>query len=187
MVAVAIPLALAVAGPDTFRDPGFFKPRSVTAALVPLTLAVAIGLGVRRAGRLGPAAAAMMCVASLAVTVAADFVPGLQREDWRGVARVLETTGPTAVVAFRGADDPLNVYLTGGVEELEPGTRVRTIVVARRESDDRRRPRRRARRPAGERRIGAIDVFTFTAGGGREVDPAVLAELDGVPVAPCCT
>jgi mannosyltransferase len=65
--------------------------RNVIAALVPLIGAVGLGLGGRRAGIPGLAAAALVSVAWVGTNLAVAHHPGLQRPDWR---RVLGALGP---------------------------------------------------------------------------------------------
>jgi mannosyltransferase len=73
---VLMPLALAVAGPDRVLN------KNLLPALVPLALVVATGLGARRAGMLGAAGTAGLCVISILVVVRVADTPRLQRPDW---------------------------------------------------------------------------------------------------------
>lgn len=69
--------------------------RNVLVLLIPLIVLIAGGLGARRAGTLGLAGAATLCVIGLvaAIGVAAD--ESFQRPDWRGVVRAIGSSPPT--------------------------------------------------------------------------------------------
>jgi mannosyltransferase len=86
---LALNLALIVAGVDDLIT------RNVIALWVPAALIVAAGLGARRAGALGLAAASILCASGItaAVGVAADS--SFQRPDWNAVARVLGPRPPS--------------------------------------------------------------------------------------------
>jgi mannosyltransferase len=80
----------------------YFLDRNAIVALVPLILAVAIGLGARRGGWVGPAAtlcAAAVCLVAI-IQVARD--PLLQRTDWHSIARVVERQPRDRVVVMNG-------------------------------------------------------------------------------------
>jgi mannosyltransferase len=114
--AVLVPIALALVGAD------YLITRNLIAGWVPAALVVAAGFGARRAGPLGPALAAALCLLSLAVVVAVDADPSYQRSDWRGAARAAgaPVAGGRAFVLtpVLGAT-PLSLY-----------TRVRTLPAA---------------------------------------------------------
>ncbi|MEX2195843.1 MAG: glycosyltransferase family 39 protein [Thermoleophilaceae bacterium] len=107
--ALLIPLALAVAGVD------FILTRNLIAALVPLLIVFAAGLGARAAGVTGPAVAAALCTlwAVLIVWVAAE--PDYHRQNWRGAAQVLGPPAVDRVVVATpvNGSEPLQVYLPG--------------------------------------------------------------------------
>lgn len=63
--------------------------RNTIALWVPAALLVAGGLGARRAGLLGAAAAAVLCTIGIVAAIGVARDRGFQRPDWRGVARVL--------------------------------------------------------------------------------------------------
>jgi mannosyltransferase len=84
VTAIALPLTIALVGPDTFLQ------KTMIMAWLPLTLVVAIGFGVGRAGRAGVAAAAALCVLGIAVVVAVAASPTLQRDEWRGAAEAID-------------------------------------------------------------------------------------------------
>ena len=71
---IAAPVVLALAGAD------YLLARNLLPLWVPLAVAVAIGLGTRRGGRLGVGAAAALALGSLWLLVAVPLDPGLQRE-----------------------------------------------------------------------------------------------------------
>jgi hypothetical protein len=108
--AVAAPLAIALVGTDAFVG------RYLIAALIPLVLAVAVGLGASRPAAPGLVAAAALAVVSLVAveTVARD--PELQRPDWRAVAAAVDASpGPRLVVVDVNGlqSSPLDHYLPG--------------------------------------------------------------------------
>jgi hypothetical protein len=85
--AALVPLVLAIAGSD------YLLPRNLIAVYVPIILVAAAGLA--RAGRLGTAAAALVCAVALTVNIEVATDAKLQRDDWRGAAKAL---GPTQAV-----------------------------------------------------------------------------------------
>jgi len=105
--AVLTPIALSLVGPD------YFLGRNVLVAFVPLTLVVASGFGARRAGGLGIAGTAALCLAMLAFVVEMNRAPRLQREDLRNAATAIGSPrGPRAIVTVNYfADVPLEYYL----------------------------------------------------------------------------
>jgi uncharacterized membrane protein len=86
---VLIPLALALLGAD------YLAPRNVVAAMMPLTVMIAVILAAPSTGRLGLALAALIVIAFLAVSIDVNFNVRLQRSDWRDVAKAL-AAGPLA-------------------------------------------------------------------------------------------
>ena len=115
--AVAIPLLLAL-GPVGLD---FILARNLLPALVPLLLAVAVALGIRRAGRLGTGIAALLLAYSLGFCIWASAAPDLQRPDWKAVAdRLGEPDGPRATVTWALGEAPLRFYLSTGAIQLKP-------------------------------------------------------------------
>jgi hypothetical protein len=115
--AVAIPLLLAL-GP-VGKD--FILARNLLPALVPFLLAVAVALGIRRAGRFGTGIAALLLVYSLGFCIWASAAPDLQRPDWKAVAaRLGEPDGPRATVTWVIGEAPLRYYLSTGAIQLKP-------------------------------------------------------------------
>ena len=107
--AAGVPLVLAVAGAD------YLVTRNAIAGLLPFVLLLAIGLGARRAGLAGLAAAAVLCGIGIGAVVAVDARPEFQRDDWRGAARLLgRTRVPRAVVVSPAKGlAPLAAYVRG--------------------------------------------------------------------------
>ena len=87
--------------------------RNLLPLFLPLLLALAIGYAARRAGLLGLACCAALCLTSLAYVVQMNRLPRLQREDLRHAAEVIgPAQGPRAVVTVNFfADVPLAYYL----------------------------------------------------------------------------
>jgi 4-amino-4-deoxy-L-arabinose transferase-like glycosyltransferase len=81
--AIVVPVALAVVGID------FVNSRNLIGALVPLAVAIAGGLGARRAGHIGLAAAVALTAISIAMIGALQGDPSAQRPRWRQVSAVL--------------------------------------------------------------------------------------------------
>jgi uncharacterized membrane protein len=106
--AVAIPLALAIVAPD--KD--YFLARNLIAAVVPLLVAMAIGVTLRGARRAGIAVGAALFVYSLGFSIAASVSPALQRPDWEAVAeRLGEPERPRAIVSWTLGQASLRHYL----------------------------------------------------------------------------
>src|SRR5262249_33771976 len=82
--AVVVPLLAVAVGIDVFLS------RYLIAAIVPLIVAVAVGLGARRAVWIGAVAVTVLCVALLITVVAVVRDPELQKPDWSAVARAFE-------------------------------------------------------------------------------------------------
>jgi mannosyltransferase len=106
-VALLIPAALAVTHLEDV-----FNGRNVMATWVPWVVVLACGLGAARAGRNGALLGAAICALSLLVIAAVDLMPGYQREDWRGVARALQSpAAPRVIVAPELGAAPLFIYM----------------------------------------------------------------------------
>lgn len=108
-LAIALPLVLALAGAD------YVNPRNVLPALPVLLIGVGLACGTWRLwGRVAYASAAGLVVLFLAVDVAVTRSPRLQRDDWRGAARIIaaDSPAPTAIALTpAGSESPLSVYL----------------------------------------------------------------------------
>jgi mannosyltransferase len=110
VAALAAPALLALAGEDHVVT------RNVLAAL-PLAAALA-GAGLAAAAAVAPwpaaAATAAICLLWLVAVLGVAVDPALQRDDWRGAARALGTTGDERIVVTApGALVPLRYYLPG--------------------------------------------------------------------------
>jgi hypothetical protein len=92
IVAIVIPLALALAGED------YFAPRNLIADWIPLSAALALVLGARAAGRPGTVLAVVACLAAAAVLVVTDLDARLQRADWSAVAAALGSGSPDRAI-----------------------------------------------------------------------------------------
>lgn len=115
--AIGVPLLLALGPGGT----DFVLARNLLPALVPLLLAVAIALGVRRAPRLGGGLAALLLAYSLGFCVWVSASPDLQRPDWKAVAdRLGEPHGPRATVTWVIGLAPLRYYLEDGATQSKP-------------------------------------------------------------------
>jgi len=93
----------------------YLAPRNVIYAWPLLALALAAGLGARRAGRLGVAAAGLLCALSAAIVVAGPLDDRLQRDDWRATTRAAVGAGgsPVLVVTPRFIAAPVVEYYAG--------------------------------------------------------------------------
>ena len=108
--ALAVALVLALLGGD------YYLSRYLLAAWLPVMLAVAVGMGAQRSGRVGVAVAAGLCALSLFVVLSVNERPELQRDDWRGIARTLGPAPPGAraiVVSPINGSTPLGLYMPG--------------------------------------------------------------------------
>ena len=119
----ALAAAAALAGHDYVIE------RNLLPALVPLSVAVAIGLAGGR--RLGAVLAAALCVYWAAYAIHVVQTPNLQRPDLRGLtARIGPPRGARAIVGWRLAADPVDYYLADGARRLFGGTEpVREVVL----------------------------------------------------------
>ncbi len=114
-VLVPLGLALAVPGKD------YVLARNLIPALVPLLVAVAIGMSLSRARRTGTVLAAVLVVYSLGFSVWASFSPSVQRPDWRAVAdRIGEPAAPRAIVLWTLGAASLRWYLSTGSFQAQP-------------------------------------------------------------------
>jgi mannosyltransferase len=122
--AAGVPLVLAIAGHD------YFDVRNLIAAWLPLAIVVTGGLLSKRAGGLGIAAVAALVLIEATATIGVALEPGWQREDWRGAATALGTSGdPRAVmVQPHFGQEPLQLYLPGTGVMPPAGAFVREVV-----------------------------------------------------------
>jgi mannosyltransferase len=142
VAAIAVPLVLALGGQD------YFITKNLLGAALPITLVPAVGFSVRRAPRLGLAAACAACLASLAIVVAVNTDTNLQRDDWRGAAEGLGPAhGARAIVVSPGTESPaMEIYLPKALTMPPRGSRVSEIDLLDVDGRD-----FRPQRPAGAR------------------------------------
>ena len=156
--AVLAALALALLGQD------YLLARNLLPAYVPLAVAVACGLGARRAGRLGIALAGALCALFATISIYSDARPALRNDDWRGVASSLGPAKQRRLIVspFLG-DDPLIYYLGDHVRRDNSFVgAVRDLVVVS------YGPPRGRGAPAGfarqvSRQVGYFSVTAYTA------------------------
>jgi mannosyltransferase len=164
-LALLLPVALAVAGPD------YLLARNLLPAYVPLAVVVSCGLGARRAGWIGTAAAAALCAVLAGFAVYSDARPALRNDDWRGVAEHLRPLRPGEVVLspFLG-DEPLIYYLGAGIhrDDSFAGRASRVAVVGYGP------PRGRAGLPAAFSRHSVERVSYFTVSVYRAPRPTLV-------------
>ena len=93
--------------------------RNLLALWPPAAIVVAAGLGARRAGPLGTAAAAAICVTGVIAVIGVAVDRDFQRPDWRAVGRVLGAEPPHSVheraILVQDYRDllPLSLYVHG--------------------------------------------------------------------------
>jgi len=104
--------------------------RNLIVAWVPAALVVAVGPTARRAGRPGAAVGIALVVVLAAVSVATTVVPGLGREDWRGLAGELAPVpGGRLLAVMPGHEErSLRQYL-GGLERPQRADRPEELLV----------------------------------------------------------
>jgi 4-amino-4-deoxy-L-arabinose transferase-like glycosyltransferase len=108
---VAGPMAVALLAPD--KD--YVLARNLLPALVPLLVAVAIGVTSYRARRVGTVIASVLIVYSLGFCVWVSLSPAWQRPDWNAVAaRLGEPEAPRAIVLWTLGAASLRYYLSTG-------------------------------------------------------------------------
>ena len=83
LAGVGLPLLLALAGAD------YLAPRNVIAAMIPVTVLIALLATWPRAGVAGLIALALSAAGFLTITLDVDLSPRLQRGNWRDLARTL--------------------------------------------------------------------------------------------------
>jgi len=117
LASIAIPVLLAVVpgGKD------FVLARNVVPALVPLLVAVAIGVTLPAARRLGTAIAAALLVYSLGFCVWASLATSVHRPAWDDVAAEIgEPEAPRATVTWLLGLASLRYYLSTGAIQVTP-------------------------------------------------------------------
>ena len=135
LACVGIPVLLAFAGLD------YVSTRNLLPAWPVLGLAIAVGLGARRAGPVGAALAVALCGVLTAVTITTAASPRLGPDDWLPVARGLGGPGAQRVVmAPRSISMPLALERPGLATLPAAGVRVEEIDILRRGGAARRSP-----------------------------------------------
>ncbi len=108
---VAIPLALGLIAPS--KD--YVLARNLLPALVPLLVAVAVGVTLPNARRIGMAIAASLILYSFGFAIWTNFSQALQRPDWDAVAADLgDPEAPRAMVTWTLGQASLRYYLDVG-------------------------------------------------------------------------
>jgi len=116
-VTIAGPLTLALVAPG--KD--YVLARNLLPALVPLLVAVAIGVTARRARCSGMVIASVLVAYSLGFCVWVSLAPAWQRPDWDTVAaRLGEPTAPRAIVLWTLGAASLRYYLSTGSFQAQP-------------------------------------------------------------------
>jgi mannosyltransferase len=116
-VTVVAPVALALLAPG--KD--YVLARNLLPALVPLLVAVAAGLTLRRARRSGTILAVVLVAYSFGFSVWASVSPALQRPDWSAVASAIgEPAVPRAMVTWTLGEASLRYYLSTGSVQVQP-------------------------------------------------------------------
>ncbi len=169
---VLLPIVLVAFGAD------YLAPRNLVAAMIPVTMLVAVLVGAPAAGRLGAALAATAVAALLAISIDVDLSPRLQRGNWRGVADVLRG-GPRdrAITTVQLGSAPLEYYLPG-LHNLRAGYSVSVSAIDETGYSPLRPSAGRSPAP-GFRMIGRVNVdglivYRFAALSPRPVAEATL-------------
>jgi 4-amino-4-deoxy-L-arabinose transferase-like glycosyltransferase len=117
LAAIGIPLVIALLLPS--KD--FLLARNVIPALLPLLIAIAIGLTLPAARRLGAAIGTVLVAYSLGFCIWASFAPDLQRPDWDAVAAEIgEPQASRATVTWVLGEASLRYYLSTGAIQVVP-------------------------------------------------------------------
>jgi 4-amino-4-deoxy-L-arabinose transferase-like glycosyltransferase len=184
VVAILLPFVMALAGAD------YLAPRNLIADYVPLSAALAAGLGSRATARAGIAAAAVVCLAGAGVVTATDLYPRLQRGDWSTLAAAIrDAPRAHAIVTVEDGAAPLEYYL--------PHARLRYLSVHARIAvreidlvgyaplrDDPGHPPTPAFTAAGTADVHGLLVYRFTASRAQRISGRFLRSLaitDGQP------
>lgn len=103
---VLIPIMLALVGVD------YLAPRNLVAAMVPVTVLLAVVIAAKRAGPIGLLLGGALALAMLAITLDVQRAPRLQRGDWAALASVLRRAAPEHVVTtVHLGTAPLRYYM----------------------------------------------------------------------------
>jgi mannosyltransferase len=139
VLAFIVPLALALAGVD------YVEPRNLLSSLLPILVLTAGGLEVAGralwkarggAARLRLAPAVALTAAFCAVLALITWNPQFQRDNWRGLSKLVDQRGQVGVLLTQpsSAGKPLDYYLSDPLPRLAPpkfpcGVRTRRIVI----------------------------------------------------------
>jgi mannosyltransferase len=105
---VIIPIVLVGFGAD------YLAPRNLVAAMIPVTVVIAVVSVWPGTGRAGIALAALIAIAFLAISLDVDASPRLQRGNWRDVAKALRgEPRERAITTVELGSAPLEYYLHG--------------------------------------------------------------------------
>ncbi len=118
---VLLPILLVAFGAD------YLAPRNLVAAMIPVTVVIAVVVSARRAGRAGLMLGGVIAIAFLAISLDVDLSPRLQRGNWRALARALRGGAgggrDYAITTVQLGSLPLEYYLPG-LHELREGSSV---------------------------------------------------------------
>jgi mannosyltransferase len=163
---VAVPVALAAVGHD------FVYFRNLIDVALPFALFVGAVLGARRAGFLGPAAAAALALLSVFVVVRVSSVESLERDDWRAVNQMLGAPRPGRLVVTGPWDSfPLRLYRRDLAPLGPAGADVDEIDLVGVTIPPRLRPRPPFE-PLGERLVQHVKVIRYRSESRRWVRPS---------------
>jgi mannosyltransferase len=154
---IGLPLLLAVA-----HVVDVFNFRNALAAWLPVVIVLAAGLP---AGRAGVALTGVIAAALLTATLAIAVAPGPQRDSWRDVARVIDSSSGRRIIA--GETGELTYTLPYYAPQLRPlpvaGIRVREIDLVGHVDADWRLPRLPQFRLAHAEKAGNLMVVRLAA------------------------
>lgn len=119
--AVVLPLALATAAHVAGHNDDYFYFRNMIGAWIPLAIAAGTVLGTRRAGLLGMMAACALSALLLSSVIRTDLRPRLQRDDWRGAARVLGAARATRAIVTDPDFKPLVRFYRPSASSMPTG------------------------------------------------------------------
>ncbi len=168
---IALAILAALVGKD------YLFARNMLPALVPLLVAVAIGLSVDSARRVGLILAAALCAYWIAFDIHVDTTPSFQRLDFRGFADKLgPPAGPRAIVSWTLAGAPLIFYLNDGAQHL--GVPVREVdVISKPEAAGQRGKLPPAFRPTEQVKLARLTLTRYVARRPQLIPYRVLREI----------
>jgi mannosyltransferase len=102
---VLLPVLLVAVGAD------YLAPRNLVAAMIPVTVLIAVIVAARATGVAGLALAGLLALVFLAISIDVNLSPRLQRGDWRGVAKVLREPADRVITTVELGAAPLEYYL----------------------------------------------------------------------------